>query len=603
MELMDVGGTDRMLWEPSIADFGDDADFMGSVHLSENLEEFSQDLFNTLFEDPLLVDKSILMEVDLTPAQPHIQAEHSYSTPQSPLAPLKLDDFDQDLEDGVWALGAEHARAAIFKPEPLLPSDSIEFDAPTATATTAAALPDFTATSASTQMLATPALLPQAGPFNQSCKNVVGGGNNNNNNGGTMAAQHTSGGAVPGTSAGCGAGHSNGGIGNNGNRIGSPIPTNVTQIKPCPPKVLPKIKIEPNDVEQFLSASAAALDRVHLPPTPPSSHGSDSEGSLSPRSLPPSSPVRGGQPGLKVPARGPSSALSNTTLLTAPHKLQGAAGPLMLTEEEKRTLITEGYPVPTKLPLTKAEEKALKKIRRKIKNKISAQESRRKKKEYVECLEKKVENCASENSELRKKVETLETANRSLLQQLQRLQTLVASKVPRPGKVATTQTSTCLMVVALCFALVLGGLTPSLSPLTPSSLAPSSLAPSSGHSEEVALTGKDAYTTTRMRSRSLLFYEDGPSLEDASVVWPHEREERLYDDGAAAAGMPAAPPVPRPWRHGAGERHPEPGSDAVRDGDGNGTYNKITVPHREALRPGSSVTAELARDPTVNATA
>ena len=43
---------------------------------------------------------------------------------------------------------------------------------------------------------------------------------------------------------------------------------------------------------------------------------------------------------------------------------------MYLTDEEKKTLMSEGYPIPTKLPLSKAEEKSLKKIRRKIKNKV-----------------------------------------------------------------------------------------------------------------------------------------------------------------------------------------------------------------------------------------
>ncbi|VCW73786.1 unnamed protein product, partial [Gulo gulo] len=210
--------------------------------------------------------------------------------------------------------------------------------------------------------------------------------------------------------------------------------------------IIPKIKLEPHEVDQFLNFSPkeASVEHLHLPPTPPSSHSSDSEGSLSPN--PRLHPF--GLPQTHSPARAVArapSALSSSPLLTAPHKLQGS-GPLVLTEEEKRTLIAEGYPIPTKLPLTKSEEKALKKIRRKIKNKISAQESRRKKKEYMDSLEKKVESCSTENLELRKKVEVLENTNRTLLQQLQKLQTLVMGKVSRTCKLAGTQTGTCLMV-------------------------------------------------------------------------------------------------------------------------------------------------------------
>ncbi|CAF0880318.1 unnamed protein product [Brachionus calyciflorus] len=96
-----------------------------------------------------------------------------------------------------------------------------------------------------------------------------------------------------------------------------------------------------------------------------------------------------------------------------------SSGPILLTEEEKRTLIQEGHQVPTQLPLTKAEEKILKKIRRKIKNKISAQESRRKKKEYVDSLEKRMENYIHENQELKRRLEDIELNNKKLLLQLE----------------------------------------------------------------------------------------------------------------------------------------------------------------------------------------
>ncbi|XP_051799410.1 cyclic AMP-responsive element-binding protein 3-like protein 1 [Acanthochromis polyacanthus] len=291
------------------------------------------------------------------------------------------------------------------------------------------------------------------------------------------------------------------------------------------------VKDEPREIGQYLSLPSD--DALQLPPTPPSSNHGDSDGSLPPSSphlpLPPSSPQPQQRPGGRASSSSSSSsssAISSSPLLTAPHKLQGS-GPLMLTEEEKRTLVAEGYPVPNKLPLTKSEEKALKRVRRKIKNKISAQESRRKKKEYVECLEKKVESYTSENSDLWRKVENLETANRSLLQQLQKFQSLISGKVvPRSCKMASTQTGTCLMMVALCFVLVLGSFSPCFSPLsllTHTSASSSHASPSSNPSPSA-----DLYATSQVRSRSLLFYSEGSPLEES--LTPSEGE-RLQSEG------------------------------------------------------------------------
>ncbi|KAL4642119.1 cyclic AMP-responsive element-binding protein 3-like protein 1 [Arapaima gigas] len=391
-----------------------ESDFLTNMHFSEQMDDFSSELFNNFFDDHLLAERNPLLDMDLDPPNPDIQAEHSYSlsedsAPQSPTMPIQMDVGTES--ESLWAFGQD-LTAILVKQEP-----TMLVEAPTC-----------------------------PGTMDSSCQPLNL----------------------------------------------SPAPSNEEMASK---ELNPAIKEEPREVNQLLNTTSD--EGLLLPPTPPSSHGSDSDGSQSPRSLPPASPTRL-QPRT-------SAAISSSPLLTAPHKLQGTSGPLMLTEEEKRTLIAEGYPVPNKLPLTKTEEKALKRVRRKIKNKISAQESRRKKKEYVECLEKKVETYTSENNELWKKVETLESANRSLLQQLQKLQSLVAAKVPRSCKMASTQTGTCLMVLALCFVLVLGSLIPGLPELS-----------SMSHTVKSSpLPPVDIHTTSRIRSRSLLFYDDASSNEDA----------------------------------------------------------------------------------------
>ncbi|KAK1802468.1 hypothetical protein P4O66_022125 [Electrophorus voltai] len=470
--ILDNFASDKLFPNSNLLDLEDlnETDFLTNVHFSEQMEDFSNELFSSFFDDHLLAERPALLDVELEPPNPDIQQEHSYSlsgdsAPQSPSMPIKS---DEDAE-GMWDF-TQDLTAILVKREPNLLAEASPVTTPTLLSSSSAAQP---------LNLAPP---PQR--------------------------RHT---------------HDKG-------------------VREQNSSLIPTIKAEPREADQFLSVPTE--EHLQLPPTPPSSHSSDSDGSQSPHSLPPSSPARLQSPHSLPPSsparlQSPHSlpplspariqarssvAISSSPLLTAPHKLQGTSGPLLLTEEEKRTLMAEGYPVPNKLPLTKTEEKALKRVRRKIKNKISAQESRRKKKEYVECLEKKVENYTSENNELWKKVETLESANRSLLQQLQKLQSLVSGKVPRNCKMASTQTGTCLMVVALCFVLVLGSLAPCLPEL---SLYSSSSPSSPSHTvKSTPLPAADLYVTSQVRSRSLLFYEEGTPLETSHrSVLSVEKEE------------------------------------------------------------------------------
>ncbi|KAM9831373.1 cyclic AMP-responsive element-binding protein 3-like protein 3-A [Neosynchiropus ocellatus] len=142
--------------------------------------------------------------------------------------------------------------------------------------------------------------------------------------------------------------------------------------------------------------------------------------------------------------------LLSGTAESTPLPSQNSIQELILNEDEKKLLAKEGVTLPNQLPLTKNEERILKKIRRKIRNKQSAQESRKKKKEYIDGLEGRMAACSAHNQELQRKVSQLEKCNISLMEQLRRLQALVMNTSNKPA-----QTRTRIMVLMLSFSLIL----------------------------------------------------------------------------------------------------------------------------------------------------
>jgi len=130
--------------------------------------------------------------------------------------------------------------------------------------------------------------------------------------------------------------------------------------------------------------------------------------------------------------------------------------PIVLTEEEKALLVEEGTTIRTDLPLTKSEEKVLKRVRRKIRNKRSAKVSRQKKKSYIEGLESQVSESNGMNQELSHRITELEQQNASLKSQLSHLMTFVTFPNHK-----TTQATSCLLVLLLAIGLFIA---PSFSP-------------------------------------------------------------------------------------------------------------------------------------------
>ncbi|KAH0820561.1 hypothetical protein MTP99_019220 [Tenebrio molitor] len=120
-----------------------------------------------------------------------------------------------------------------------------------------------------------------------------------------------------------------------------------------------------------------------------------------------------------------------------------------LTSEEKRLLDKEGIQLPAYHPLTKLEDRELKRIRRKIRNKISAQDSRKRKKEYVDGLEERVRRGSEENRNLMQRVKELQKKNKTLMAHINKLQSLIFNSTS-----SKATPSTCLMIVMLSVLLV-----------------------------------------------------------------------------------------------------------------------------------------------------
>lgn len=215
---------------------------------------------------------------------------------------------------------------------------------------------------------------------------------------------------------------------NNKKFIAKPM-INASQIKKTPLKVKPQIlKVQQinNGRPVLLPLSVKGIKILNT-----SADVAALSGSLKRRKIEPAAPIS--------PAEDDTNVVSSTNQYP----------PLNLTAEEKRLLAKEGIQLPSHHPLTKNEERELKRIRRKIRNKISAQDSRKRKKEYVDGLEERIKRGSEENKNLLQRVRELQKQNKTLIAHVSKLQALICNSTT-----SKATPSTCLMVVLLSALLV-----------------------------------------------------------------------------------------------------------------------------------------------------
>jgi len=206
------------------------------------------------------------------------------------------------------------------------------------------------------------------------------------------------------------------------------------------------------------------------------------------------------------------------------------------------------------LQLSKAEERALKRLRRRVKNKLSAAHSRAKKRDYVVSLEERIQEVTDENAQLRARIAELEAENRTLRERAQPAAAPAAvsaavampwtenvgqaPRLVRPGGPAglplgKRPAGVALMALLLSFGLFFNWTLPSLfgwkasRPLEAGAV----VAGGAGADEPPAARGAHAFAT----GRRLLFFADDADADAVTDTVDAERGIAWADDCIADA--------------------------------------------------------------------